>query len=90
MNSHSVCSMSEVSCARLVLLVAQFVKGRLGLPLANLGNPLIRIHHHALQFVGKIEFGDQSLALSSNGSFARLNNSVIRGTNTVPPEVYAQ
>ena len=33
--------------------------------------------------MGKIEFVDQSLALSSNGSFARLNNSVIRGTNTV-------
>jgi hypothetical protein len=37
----------------------------------------------ACKFVGKIEFVDQSLALSSNGSFARLNNS-IRGTNTVP------
>ena len=29
-------------------------------------------------------FVDQSLALSSDGFFARLNNSVIRGTNTVP------
>ena len=38
----------------------------------------------ACKFVGKIEFVIQSLPLSPNGSFARLNNPVIRGTNTVP------
>jgi hypothetical protein len=86
MNSRSVCLMTEVSCVRLVLIiVAQFVEGRLGLPLASLGkNPSIRIHPHALPIRGKDRIRDQSLALNFNGFFARLNNSVIRGTNTVP------
>jgi hypothetical protein len=35
------------------------------------------------KFVGKNRIRDQLLALSFNGPFAKLNNSVIRGTNTV-------
>jgi hypothetical protein len=44
----------------------------------------------ACKFAGKIESVDQSLALSSNGFFARLNNLVIQRNKYVPPEVYAQ
>jgi hypothetical protein len=63
----------------------KFVLLRRALPLHQNFAKLIDTYpgRRRLQICGKDRIVDQSLALSSNGFFAKLNNSVIRGTNTV-------
>jgi hypothetical protein len=92
MNSRSVCSTSEVSCAASVLVSCTVRSRRLALPPRKFCEKMKDTYPSqcACKFAGKIEFVDQSLALSSNGSFARLNNPVIQRNKYVPPEVYVQ